>query len=135
MSEAEIVTDASPVSGFSHAQLLVSDVAASEAWYLAVLGLERLTAADDGSYLAMRHRPSGVVLVLSAASDVPEGGRLDHLAFAAADKASLEAWAEHLSALGFENSGVNEEGRNWSLQLRDPDGISIELVAGGRATQ
>ena len=73
--------------------------------------------------------------MLSAASDVPEGGRLDHLAFAAADKASLEAWAEHLTSLGFEHSGVNAEGRNWSLQLRDPDGISIELVAGGRAPQ
>jgi glyoxylase I family protein len=135
MSNTEIAAETSPMLGFSHVQLLVSDVAASEAWYSAVLGVERMTAADDGSYLAMRHRPSGIFIVLRAASDVPDGGRVDHLAFAAADKASLESWAANLTALGFEHSGVNAEGRNWSLQLRDPDGISIELVAGGRAKQ
>jgi catechol-2,3-dioxygenase len=63
---------------------------------------------------------------------VVDGGRLDHLAFTVADKASLESCAAHLTSIGFEHSGVNAEGRNWSLQLGDPDGISIELVAGGR---
>jgi glyoxylase I family protein len=126
---------ASPVSGFSHVQLLVSDVAASEEWYSTVLGVERLTAAEDGTYVAMRHRPSGVVVVLTAeAAAVSDGGRLDHLAFAVGDKPALESWAEHLGSLGFEHTGVNAEGRNWSLQLHDPDGISIELVAGGRAS-
>lgn len=126
---------ASPVAGFSHVQLLVSDVAMSEEWYSTVLGVERLTAADDGTYVAMRHRPSGVVVVLTAEDAAPsDGGRLDHLAFAVGDKTALESWAEHLGALGFEHSGVNAEGRNWSLQLQDPDGISIELVAGGRAS-
>ena len=78
------MTTPSPMSGFSHVQLHVSDVARSERWYSTVLGLERLTASDDGSYVALRHGPSKVVIVLSAAGDrvLGDSGALDHLAYA-----------------------------------------------------
>ena len=56
----------SPVTGFSHVQLVVRDVPTSERWYSTVLGMDRLTAADDDSYVALRHRPSRVVVVLTA---------------------------------------------------------------------
>ena len=61
------------MTGFSHVQLLVRDVPASERWYSTVLGMDRLTAADDDSYVALRHRPSRVVVVLTAGE--PGGGR------------------------------------------------------------
>jgi catechol-2,3-dioxygenase len=113
--------------------LTVSDVAISERWYALVLGLERLTAADDGTYVALRHRPSKVVVVLSGAgpTDLPEleGGRLDHIAFAVPDGSALNAWADQLSDLGVEHSGVADEDGRPSLILTDPDGIQIELVA------
>jgi catechol-2,3-dioxygenase len=54
---------------------------------------------------------------------------LDHLAFAVPDGDSLLAWAEHLTEVGIDNPGVVVEGGHPSLQLRDPDGIAIELVA------
>jgi len=122
----------SPVTGVSHIQLRVSDVAVSERWYALVLGLDRLTAADDGTYVALRHRPSKVVVVLSAAAADPpelESGRLDHIAFAVPDGPALIAWADQLADLGVEHSGVADEDGRPSLILTDPDGIQIELVA------
>jgi catechol 2,3-dioxygenase-like lactoylglutathione lyase family enzyme len=93
--------ESSPVSGFSHVQLVVSDVAASERWYTTVLGLERLTASDDGSYVALRHRPGRIVVVLTR-SDVAlspgAGDRLDHLAFAVPDGIQIELVAPPGSA-------------------------------------
>jgi catechol-2,3-dioxygenase len=124
---------ASPVTGFSHVQLLVSDIAQSERWYSLVLGLERLAFADDGTYVALRNPTGRIVVVLSVARD-PESGivgtqRLDHIAFAAPDGASLEAWASQLRELGIDHSGVVDELGKPSLVLTDPDGIQIELVA------
>jgi catechol-2,3-dioxygenase len=118
----------SPITGFSHIQLLVHDVPTSERWYSAVLGMDRLTAADDGSYVALRHRPSRVVVVLT--TGVPDGrGPLDHLAFAVPDGAALEAWAAALTDQGIEHPGVVDELGKPSLVLTDPDGNHVELVA------
>ncbi len=57
------------------------------------------------------------------------GDGLDHLALAVPDGASLRDWAEHLTEVGIDHAGVVLEGGHPSLQLRDPDGIAIELVA------
>ena len=126
------------MTGFSHVQLLVSDVAASERWYSTVLGLERMAANEEQGYVALRHPPTGVVLVLSTPSEMFGGadrsiasteGPLDHLAFAVPDGDALQRWADQLTAAGIEHPGVVLELGKPSLQLRDPDGISIELVA------
>ena len=121
-----------PLLGFSHVQLRVSDVAASRAWYSTVLGVETMTEADDGSYAALQHKPSRVVIVISSRLDDAPGRvdvPLDHLAFAVPDGDTLELWADHLTEMGIEHPGVVLELGKPSLQLRDPDGISIELVA------
>jgi glyoxylase I family protein len=127
-----------PMTGFSHVQLLVSDVAASERWYSTVLGLERMAANEEQGYVALRHPPTGVVLVLSTPSEMFGGadrsiastqGPLDHLAFAVPDGDALQRWADHLRDAGIDHPGVVLELGKPSLQLRDPDGISIELVA------
>ena len=57
------------------------------------------------------------------------GEPLDHLAFAVPDGDTLRVWADHLAEVGIEHPGVILELGKPSLQLRDPDGISIELVA------
>jgi catechol-2,3-dioxygenase len=116
------------MTGFSHVQLLVRDVPTSERWYTTVLGLERLTAADDDSYVALRHRPSRVVIVLTV-GEPDGGGALDHLAFAVPDGPALEAWATELTGLGIDHPGVVDELGKPSLVLEDPDGNHIELVA------
>jgi catechol-2,3-dioxygenase len=122
-----------PLLGFSHLQLRVRDVAASRAWYSTVLGVETMTAADDGTYVALQHKPSRVVIVISSRVDgAPEGTAdvpLDHVAFAVPDGDTLQLWADHLTEIGIEHPGVVLELGKPSLQLRDPDGITVELVA------
>ncbi|HEY3670971.1 MAG TPA: VOC family protein [Acidimicrobiia bacterium] len=122
-----------PLLGFSHLQLRVRDVAASCAWYTTVLGVETMTAADDNSYVALRHRASHMVIVISSrvegsaegTADVP----LDHVAFAVPDGETLHLWADHLTEVGIDHPGVALEMGKPTLQLVDPDGINVELVA------
>ena len=122
-----------PVLGFSHIQLRVDDVAASCDWYTKVLGLDELSAADDRSYVALQHRASRMVLVLSRRAHERSVDTttepLDHLAFAVPDGPTLELWADHLTEIGIDHPGVVLELGKPSLQLRDPDGIEVELVA------
>ena len=131
---------AAPLTGLSHVQLLVSDLRASAAWYATTLGLEPYGEDPDHGYIALRHRAAHVVIVLTAAParssvDELDRGRLDHLAFAVPDADTLRAWADHLTSMGIDHPGVLLEGGNPSLQLRDPDGIAIEMVAPGSLTR
>jgi glyoxylase I family protein len=136
VTDAEPLSAGAPMTGLSHAQLLVSDVGASADWYAAALGLEPYAEDPEIGYIALRHRGAKVVFVLTprpaTGEDVADGGGLDHLAFAVPDGDALRAWADHLAAIGIDHQGVGLENGNPSLQLRDPDGIAIELVAPGR---
>ena len=122
--------------GLSHVQLLVSDVAASAQWYSAVLGLVPFADDPDIGYVALQHRGGKFVVVLTKAVATtgteregrPVGGGLDHLALAVPDGAALEAWATHLPSR-HRPRRRRARRRPPSLQLRDPDGIAIELVA------
>ncbi len=123
-----------PFSGLSHVQLVVSDVEASAAWYREALGMEAFVEDLAVGYVALRHRPSRVVIVLTADPAGGTGqadgrGALDHLAFAVADRDSLTAWADHLTVVGIHHDGIVLEDGRPSLQLTDPDGTAIELVA------
>jgi catechol 2,3-dioxygenase-like lactoylglutathione lyase family enzyme len=141
-----------PIAGLSHVQLLVSNVRASAAWYVLALGLEGYVEDLDIGYVALRHRGSRIVVVLTAGPDVARpdvaggekdgyrettdvpataSGTLDHLAFAVPDEDALRSWADHLTDIGIDHQGVVLENGNPSLQLRDPDGTAIELVAPG----
>ena len=132
------MTADSPMTGFSHIQLLVTDLRASEQWYTTVLGLTRYAADEAKGYVALRHEPSGVMIVLTPRAGAEANGdeangdgdtTLDHLAFAVPDGAALETWAVHLTDAGIAHPGIVFELGKPSLQLRDPDGIAIELVA------
>ena len=123
------MTTPSPMTGFSHVQLLVTDLCASEEWYTTALGLTRYAADAAKGYVALRHDASGVVIVLTPRAGNDPGTNLDHLAFAVPDGAALEVWAAHLTDAGIVHLGVVTELGKPSLQLRDPDGIAIELVA------
>ena len=124
-----------PITGLSHVQLLVSDVKASARWYTAALGLVPFVEDLDIGYVALQHRAAHFVVVLTHGAGAghrgpaPAGPALDHLAFAVPDGDSLDTWASHLTDVGIDHAGVVLEGGHPSLQLRDPDGIAIELVA------
>jgi catechol-2,3-dioxygenase len=126
---------AAPITGLSHVQLLVSDVEASARWYGAVLSLVPYAQDLDIGYVALRQPAAKVVVVLTTRpvedGDARRSGPdvLDHIAFAVADGDSLRAWAARLTELGIDHDGVVLENGRPSLQLRDPDGIAVELVA------
>jgi glyoxylase I family protein len=144
---AELPPEGAPLTGLSHVQLLVTDVPASATWYSAALGLEPYAEDPAIGYIALRHRMSKLVVVLTPSPTPGSGGThdqagavstggggafLDHLAFAVPDGDALRVWADHLTEIGIDHQGVVPENGNPSLQLRDPDGIAIELVAPGR---
>jgi len=123
------MTTPSPMTGFSHVQLLVTDLRASEEWYTTALGLTRYAADESKGYVALRHDASGVMIVLTPRDGHAAGTVLDHLAFEVPDGAVLQTWADHLTDAGITHPGIVLELGKPSLQLRDPDGNSIELVA------
>lgn len=124
-----------PITGLSHVQLQVSDVGVSARWYTVVLSLVPYAQDLAIGYVALRQPDAKLVLVLTARAQSSDGSTesfgeaLDHIAFATADGGSLQAWADHLSESGIEHDGIVLENGHPSLQLRDPDGIAIELVA------
>ena len=117
----------SAVTGFSHLQLCVRDVPATVAWYRAVLGMEVMS--EHGDVVALHNRDARLVIVVSPGDPDVDRSPIDHLAFAVPDGDALEAWAAHLRDRGLDVPDVIDELGKPSLQLRDPDGNAVELVA------
>jgi catechol-2,3-dioxygenase len=124
-----------PITGLSHFQLLVADVDASARWYSTALGLVPFARDARIGYVALRHRGAKLVVVLTQAPGSGGGSgqatdqHVDHLAFAVPDSESLRVWADHLTEAGVDHPGIVLENGRPSLQLRDPDGNALELVA------
>ena len=119
----------SPVRGFSHVQLRVTDVDASAAWYTTVLGLTPMTDGPMSGALPLSGNNGRFIVVISGERRDNAGGEVDHLAFSIGNREALAAWAEHLSALGIEHRGPVEAGEGLSIHLTDPDGLAVELIA------
>jgi glyoxylase I family protein len=131
------------LAGIHHVGLTVTDVRASADWYQRVLGLEYLFEvphhmSEQGGYTIVvgPHDLSFSIGVDHHPANRDEGfdetrTGLDHLCFAVASVDDLHAWAAHLDAAGIAHSGVYAmEGFPLSLvTFRDPDGISLELLA------
>ena len=58
-------------------------------------------------------------------------GAVHHVAFRTPDRASLTAWTERLSGLGFRSSGEVERYYFRSLYFREPNGILFEIATDG----
>ena len=131
------------VTGYHHFAPTVSDVEASARWYERVFGMTRVPVTfphhggEHGGYAVVLTEPrSGIVLGLHH-HDGNLGQRfderrtgLDHMSFAVAGRADLQAWASWLDGLGVENSGVVDTGDPVPYSvvvLRDPDNIQLEL--------
>ena len=132
------------VTGYHHFAPTVSDVEASAQWYQRVFGMTRVPVAfphhgeDKGGYAVVLTEPrSGIALGLhhhdgnlGQAFDERRTG-LDHMSFAVAGRADLDAWARWLDRLGVENSGVVDTDNPVPYSVvvfRDPDNIQLELI-------
>jgi glyoxylase I family protein len=132
------------ISGFTHVSLSVADVDRSRNFYHEVLGLPVLAEIIEGTVFDGRELillVGRVALCLqehrshqSAPFDPSHTG-LDHLSFQVPTIEELQAWTTRLTAAGIEHSGVKPmPGYGDFIELRDPDGIQLELHCLGPPT-
>jgi glyoxylase I family protein len=131
------------LTGFHHFSPTVSDVEASAQWYERVFRMNRVPVqfphygAEASGYAVLLMDPrSGIAIGLhhhEANAGQPfreDQTGLDHIAFAVAERADLDAWAAWLDELGVKNSGVitTDNPITYSVVVfRDPDNIQLEL--------
>lgn len=116
------------IERFMHAKLDVRDLAASEAFYRDLLGLEELVRYTTDKGFIVQYSPggagAGVELWFERDREVAEATEI-HVAFAVDDTRS---WVEFLRQRGVE---VAEEpfeiGGEVIAFVRDPDGYLVEL--------
>lgn len=119
--------------GINHVILTVTDLARAKAFYGDLLGFEIKEIPPE--YGPMFYFPVGEasIWVLTHPA-TPPGDRfsefrvgLDHVAFTAPDKASLDALAEKLIKAGVNTKGVELFANQWwYVSFRDPDNIQLE---------
>lgn len=117
----------SPVRGFSHVQLRVSDLERSVEWWCDALGLARMGEPRSGAQPLVGGGGRYVVVISEGYSGA---GDVDHLAFSVGSRDDLAAWASELDARGVAHGGLVESGEGLSIHLTDPDGLAVELIAG-----
>jgi catechol 2,3-dioxygenase-like lactoylglutathione lyase family enzyme len=130
---------APPIKGFTHVSLSVSDLEASLQFYRDVLGMRVLAEPYEGEVFAGREAMvlagrAALCLQCHAANQRaqfdPRVTGLDHIALAVSSREDLESFAAHLTLQGIEHSGVKPlPGFGDFIELRDPDGILVELHA------
>ena len=131
------------LTGRCEVNLTVRDPTRSASWYSRLLGMEELydfTSDDERMrYIALVEPNSRLVLCLvghagnrgESFSEFHTG--LDHLEFLVERREDLDEWADRLSRLRIEHSGVKEldYSPNAMITFRDPDNIQLELIAFG----
>jgi glyoxylase I family protein len=129
------------VTGYSHVRLTVTDIARSRRFYEDVFGFpvayELPADADEQTRAAFWFLFGGVIYALpdgqllalrpvAPAGDAfdPDRVGLDHLSLRVAD---ADAAVACLDELGIPHGPVKDLGIARMLELRDPDGIALEL--------
>ncbi len=139
--------DRPTITGIHHFSPTVRNVEASAEWYQKVFGLERVPVTfphyerEETGYAVLLVDPNSGLAIGLHENRGNEGEQfdecrtgLDHIGFNVSDRAEMEQWAEHLSALGVEHSGIrdlNEPMAFSTLVFRDPDNIQLELFTIG----
>jgi catechol 2,3-dioxygenase-like lactoylglutathione lyase family enzyme len=127
------------IAGRIEVNLTVRDPTRSASWYARLLGMEERYdfTSEDGRmrYIALVEPTSQLVLCLvghagnrgELFSELHTG--LDHLEFVVDRREDLDEWADRLSQLGVEHSGVKELDYtpNAMITFRDPDNIQLEF--------
>ncbi|MBA3303658.1 MAG: VOC family protein [Acidimicrobiia bacterium] len=136
-----------PVSAkaYAHVRLTVTDIARSRAFYDDIFGFtvayEMPADADASTREAFSFLFGGVIYhvgdglfglrPVAPGSDRFDEDRvgLDHVSFAIAGRADLDAAAAVLDDRGIAHGGIKDIGGAFILEFRDPDNIALELFA------
>ncbi|MDP1807561.1 MAG: VOC family protein [Acidimicrobiales bacterium] len=126
------------ITGFHHVSFTVSDRERSVLWYQEVLGFERHSEVEAGTFrrTRMRHPDCGITITLTQ-HDHTSGGRLDergigldHLALGVPDVEDLKAWKRRFEERGVDHSDINERSPGAAaITVRDPDNIQLEVFS------
>jgi glyoxylase I family protein len=123
------------IKGFSHVQLIVSDIEATIHWYGVVLGVQPFARGSfaDGEYAALRSATGRFVIGIQTSAPPSATGEaarmIDHVSFAVEDRTDLERHRDEIVAAGIEAGEMIEEAASWNVRFRDPDGLLVELTA------
>ena len=123
------------VTGFHHLTLTVRDLDASAAWYERLFDLEQLfdEPGDERKARVYRLRGTSAMLglVQHAGNDGsafrPDRTGLDHVAFAVATRADMDAWVARLDDAGVAHSGAISIPTGAILNFADPDGVALSI--------
>ncbi|MEJ5944677.1 VOC family protein [Pseudokineococcus basanitobsidens] len=132
-------------TGYAHVRITVTDIARSRAFYDAVFGwdvaFEVPADADEATREQLGFLYDGVIYAFAGglfglrpvapgddAFD-PDRVGLDHVSFTVSQRSELDAAVEVLDRLGVAHEPVKDVGNFSILELKDPDGIALELTA------
>jgi glyoxylase I family protein len=126
-----------PVSAVHHISFTVRDLDRSVAWYGDLFDLAPMMEEEHGGGRAVVLAGPGTSVFIGLHTHVGTGPQpfaettvgLDHVAFAVADRSSLEAWQRRLDERGVAHSEIKDRPYGSILTLRDPDNIQMELYA------
>jgi glyoxylase I family protein len=124
---------------FSHVALTVTDLDSSVPWYNRLLEAKPVMDLDDGDFRRKVYAlPGGQLLGLTAHRGTASGDRfnekrpgLDHLGFSCTSRDEVQAWADRLSELAIDHSGIVDAPYGAVLSFKDPDGNALEFFAMG----
>lgn len=134
------------ITGYAHVRITVTDIARSRRFYDDVFGFpvayEVPEGADDATREALGFLFGGLIYALpggqllglrpvAAEGDAFDEDRvgLDHVAFSMGSTDDLQAAVAVLDELGIAHEDVKDLGAGLILELRDPDGVALELFA------
>ncbi|MEP6817515.1 MAG: VOC family protein [Marmoricola sp.] len=121
-----------------HVAITVTDLGRSTPWYAALFGSEPVLDEDEttgGYHHTVFALPGGQLFGLHTHPGEAGGDfdarhvGLDHVAFACADRAELQNWADRLDELGVTHGGIVDAHYGSGVSFRDPDGVALEFFA------
>jgi glyoxylase I family protein len=124
------------IKGIHHVTLSVSDLDRTVEWYVRVLGFELFRRLNHNGLDKAMVRRDGVLVTFVCHGDLAVPGPfnerqagLDHLSFAVADRAALEAWVDRLDEHHVVHSDIVAGTIGDLVPFRDPDNIALEFYA------
>jgi catechol-2,3-dioxygenase len=130
------MTGPMPMPAVTHVAVTVSDLAASEAWYTRLFGVEPVLSEDTGPFRHVVYQLGGTLFGLHGFPDLTSAAPfderrpgLDHVAFGCASRDELASWERRLDELGIKHGGIVDAGYGSGLSFRDPDNVALELFA------
>jgi glyoxylase I family protein len=120
-----------------HVALTVSDLKTSTPWYEKLFGTKPVLDEDTGPFHHVVWLIGGGQLVGIHQHSKPSSNEpfdelrpgLDHVGFACANRAELEAWEKKLDELGIKHGGIVDAPYGSGLSFRDPDNNALEFFA------